>query len=348
MTRYTQLNKKQTDELNDIIHNGESTGREVRRAQAIFLLNNGSSVETITAVTKYRRRRMYALRQRYLKEGIIVIKDKRKGKPKELLTKKQHNEIARALNSSTPKDHGYEYDYWTTGILGDFIEHTYGVTYKSKTSYYIVFREARFTYHKPGRVYERRNEQEVQEWRIQVKKQVEAVWNKTHTIVLTEDEMHLSTQTTVQKIWLPQGKYPKIEVSKKRESRSIYGFLNIKTGQEHAFKTKWQNMYITKDVLGELRKIYPTEKLFLLWDKAGWHKGSEAQKFIKADGKIETIYFPASAPEENPQEHVWKNGRERVTHNHFIRDIDKATDEFVDYLNATQFPYVLLGFSACS
>lgn len=42
------------------------------------------------------------------------------------------------------------------------------------------------------------------------------------TIILCEDEMILSTQTTFQKIWLPKGEYPKIEVSNKKENRSIY------------------------------------------------------------------------------------------------------------------------------
>ena len=349
MTRYNiQLNKKQTQELNDVIDRGKSTGREVRKAQAILLLNSGINIQTIIAATKYQRRRIYTLRHQYFKQGIAIIKDKRKGKPKELLTKKQRDEIAHTLTTSTPDTYGYGYSYWTTGILGDFIERSYGVTYKSKTSYYLVFRHAQFTYHKPGRVYERRDEQEVQKWRKQATEKLEAAWNDKNTIILTEDEMHLSTQTTVQKIWLPQGEYPKIEISTKRESRSIYGFLNIKTGQEYAFKTKWQNMYITADILNELRKIHPTQKFLLLWDKAGWHKGRVAQKFITEDTHIETLYFPRAAPEENPQEHVWKNGRSHVTHNAFIKDIDQTTDEFVNYLNATRFPYALLGLSALS
>ncbi|MCG2711972.1 MAG: transposase, partial [Candidatus Omnitrophica bacterium] len=144
------------------------------------------------------------------------------------------------------------------------------------------------------------------------------------------------------------GEYPKIEVSSKKEARSIYGFLDIKNGKEHAFKVKWQNMYITYEVLGELRKIYPREDILLIWDQAPWHKGSKAQEFIKEDGKIKTIYFPRSAPEENPQEHVWKQGRSKVTHNKFIENIDKATNEFVDYLNNSKFRYSFLGISAVS
>ena len=104
-------------------------------------------------------------------------------------------------------------------------------------------------------------------------------------------------------------------------------------------------MYITAEILKGVRKIYPTQKLFLVWDKAGWHKGIEAQKFIKEDGNIETLYFPTAAPEENPQEHVWKSGRSHATHNHFIENIDRATDTFVNYLNTIRFTYSLLGFS---
>jgi transposase len=342
-----KLTHNQIQQLETIIANRESTRDEVRRAQATLLINDDVKPTRIRQLTAYHHDHAYRLRQQFLIHGSVAIIDKRKPKTKEILTRRQRQEIVETIKTKTPNecDPYFNSNYWTTGIAGAYVKRTYNVEYKSKTSLYIIFRQAKFTYHKPGRVYERRNEQEVQEWRIQAKKQVKAVWNDANAVVLTEDEMHLSTQTTVQKIWLPQGEYPKIEVASKRESRSIYGFLNIKTGQEHAFKTQWQNMYITGDILKKLRNIYPTQKLFLLWDKAGWHKGSEAQKFIKEDGSIETLYFPAAAPEENPQEHVWKNGRSQVTHNHFIADIDKATDQFVEYLNMTRFSYSLLGFS---
>lgn len=119
----------------------------------------------------------------------------------------------------------------------------------------------------------------------------------------------------------------------------------MKDGTEHAFKTKWQNMYITAEIIPRVRKMCPDKKILLVWDQAGWHKGCEAQKAIKEDSNIEIIYFPAATPDENPQEHVWKSGRSQTTHNKFIKDIDTATDEFVAYLNITKFPYSFLGFS---
>lgn len=351
MRKCLKLRQKQVNELNETIRDNASTGAEVRRAQAILLVNEEVDPTAISAVTGYSRKHAFTLRCRYLDQGISTLQDKRRGKPKELLTKKQRDEIIETVKSRKPNEYSYNSAYWTTSILGNFIERKYHVKYKSKTSYYLFFKGAKFSYHKPGQIYEKRDEVEVKKWRkattIKVKK---ALRENPDTVVLVQDEMNLSTQTTFQKIWLPANEYPKVEVSSKRESRSVYGFLNVRTGREHAFKTKWQNMYITRDVLKELRKQYPTQEILLIWDQAPWHKGSKAQEFIKEDGNIDTIYFPRAAPEENPQEHVWKKGRSHVTHNRFIQDIDTATNEFVEYLNNAEFPYSFLGinFSAIS
>lgn len=351
MKRLPKLNTEQRGILKGFLRENGRSGREVRRAQTILLLDQDVAPTAVAAVTGYQRRHAFNLRRNYRANGIDALKDKRKGKPKELLTTSQRAELIEAIKTHRPCELGAYYQehlYWTTGVLGEYIKRTYHTEYKSKTSHYVLFKQATFTYHKPGKVSERRDEQEVQEWRIDAKKQLQDAWSDPNTVILAEDEMHLSNQTTVQKVWLPKGEYPRIEITRKRESRSIYGFLNIKTGAEHAFKTTWQNMYLTAEIIPKVRNLYPDKQILLVWDQAGWHKGVEAQRAIKADGNIETIYFPTAAPEENPQEHVWKSGRARMTHNVFIQKIDTITDEFITYLNTTKFPYSLLGFSAQS
>lgn len=348
MKKTSKLTLSQKDELAQVIQKYDSKGPEVRRCQAIILLDNQTDIKIIKRLIGFSRKHIFTLRANYLKHGLSAIIDKREGQPKELLTKKQRIEVVDKLKNKTPRDFGYQADHWITAILGHFIQNTYKVKYKSKTSYYLIFRQAKFTYHKPGRVYHKRNEQEVLAWRKQTKPIITKAFKDPNTVILTEDEMLLSTQNTTQKIWLPQGEYPKIEINIKKENRSIYGFLNVKTGQEHAFKTQWQNMYLTCKILKKIRKIYPKKKLLILWDGAGWHRGFKVQEFIKQDKNIQTIYFPRYAPEEDPQEHVWKSGRNKVTHNRFIQNIDQATDEFVNYLNSHRFNYSLLGFSAIS
>lgn len=322
---------------------------ETLRAQAILLINEGTAPQRIKSFTGYSRAQAFRLKQRYLADGAVILTDKRIGKPKELLVKRQRDAIIAMIKTKTPRDVGYVSDHWTTGILGNWIEREYAAKYKSKTSLYLVFRQAKFTYHKPGTVYREHDEREIAAWRKGLKTKLNRLVREQDTVILAEDEMILTTRTTIQKVWLPQGEYPKIECSTGgRRRRSVYGFLNMKTGREHAFKTEKQNMYVTQETLEKVRMIYPNQKIALLWDNAGWHKGSVVREYIKADGNIEIIHFPRYAPEENPQEHVWKSGRSAVTHNRFIQDIDEATDELAEYFNTTTFPYSLLGRSLIS
>lgn len=346
MKKCQKLDQKQQNELEGFIKDKNHSSKEIMKAQIVLMLDKGLDASIATRLTGYSRRRSFSIRQDYLIKGLAAIEDKDRKNPKELLSKKQRSELTDILKTKIPKNYGYDSDYWLTYILANFIWRHYKVKYKSKTSIYIIFKQAKFTYHKPDRKYQARNEQEVAMWEKEAKIKLKQALSEPDTVILAADEMSLSTQTTVQKIWLPQGEYPKIEVATKRDSRSIYGFLNINTGQENAFKTKWQNMYITADILNRLRKVYPVQKLLIFWDKSPWHKGSRTRQFIQADGNIETFDFPRAAPDENPQEHVWKNGRSKITHNEFINDIDKATDNFVNYLNETKFNYSFLGFSA--
>lgn len=347
MKRCPHLTEAQKRELTTHITQTHDI-KEVKRAQAVLLVNDQASYSVIEALTGYKERTILSLRQRYLEQGLCGIEHKRKGKPKALLTKAQREEVIAFLTQTTPQNHGYESIFWSTAILAHLIQEKWGVVYKSKRPFYLLFEEAKFSFHKPGQVYERRDEAKVKLWQEAVKPKLEEAFKDPNTIVLCEDEMILSTQTTFQKIWLKKGESPKIEVSNTKKNKSIYGFLNIKTGQEHGFVRDWQNMHITVDVLKEVRQLYPHQQILLLWDGAGWHRGSEVQAFMKEDGKIETIYFPPYSPEENPQEHVWKAGRRAVTHNKFIPDIEQAASAFVTYLNNHTFPYKLLNLAACS
>lgn len=342
-----KLSNKQELELRNIIYHNDHSSREIKRAQAIILLDKEISLTDITALTGLGRAQIFNLRKNYLEQGVWAIKDKNKKNHKELLTKSQRQEISETVAHKKPSEcdtYFVKNDYWTTGILGAYISRKYKVDYKSKTSLYLIFRASRFTYHKPGRVYQKQDQKEVAKWRKTAKPLIKRAWDEPNTVILCEDEMVLSTQTTFQKIWLPQGEYPRIEVSNAKKNRSIYGFLNLKTGQEHAFKTEWQNMYITAEILKSIRKIYPAQKILLCWDNPGWHRGKEVVNFIEQDGNIKVLHFPKYSPEENPQEHVWKNGRAEVTHNVTIDDIDDTADKFVKHLNTHRFYYTLLGF----
>lgn len=320
-------------------------GSASRRAVAVNLLEGGIDV-TFTGYTKKHAER---LRRVFMRVGEEAFKDKRKNNRDRILTSTEKATVIQTLKTKIPKDviASCSNEYWTTSLLGLYIFELTGKDYKSKTSEYLLFKEAKLTFHLPGKAYEKADPEAKAAWIIGTKPVLEQHWKDENTVVLCEDEMVLTSKTTTQKVWLPSGEYPSvIETNSTRKRQSLYGFLNLKTGRETSFMTGWQNMYITSEILTELRKVYPRQKLVLIWDNCGWHRGSKVTEWIAADGNTETIHFPPYTPDLNPQEHVWKDGRKHITHNEHIQKIDETAQQFKAYIEGKLFNYELLGFRA--
>lgn len=312
---------------------------------AVLLFVSGADI-SLSGYTKDHAKR---LKGQYLKHGIDTFRDKRTNQRGRILTKSEREQVVLVLQTKQPIHVlvACESEHWTTGLLGLYIHEEFGKRYKSKTSERLLLREARLSWHCPGKVYEKADPAAREAWVADKQPLLEKLWAEPDTVILCEDEMVLTSSTTIQKVWLPVGKYPPVmETNTTRKRKSFYGFLNLKTGQEYTFVTDWQNMYITVEVLEKLRKIYPAQKLVLVWDNCGWHRGSKVTDWIKADGNTETLYFPPYTPDLNPQEHVWKAGRKAVTHNRYIQKIEDTAVQFKDYLESQKFSYELLGLRA--
>jgi len=345
MRKVTPLSSAQLEELNRFIHEKGRTVSECQRGQALLMLHHGYDDDSIKMLVGYDKKYVFRLRKKYLEKGEPSLLDKPK-KTTALLTRNQIQQIKKILHSCTPYDFGISCEFWTTGILARLIKEQYGVVYKSKTSIRLIFKKADFTYHKPDKQYKRHDQAAVDKWKEATRPIIEAAFKESETVVLAEDEMILTTQTTTQTIWLPRGEFPKIDVASNRKRRCIYGFLNVKNGSEHSFVTRQTNGLVTCEMLEKIANIYPDKKIIILWDNASYHKSEPVKEFLtNTKHSFHLINFPPYAPEENPQEHVWKEGRSKTTHNKFIENIDKASKKFVDYLNNTNFNYSLFGLS---
>lgn len=337
------LQEEKRKELKNFIEKEECTKAEVQRVQSILMIDKGLDAGLIKEITGLDKKYASALRKKYIERGIESLISKRKKKVKSLLTKSQREELIAIIKTKKPSEFGYDSDFWITLLLGDFIEKRYGVKYKSRTSLYLIFKESHFSYHKPETKYKKKDEAREKEWIKENKNRIDALLQEENTVVFTADEMILSTQTTTQKIWLPKGEYPKIDVAVKRDRRIVYGFFNPKTGKVHAFKTKYANSENTCLVLEKLASLYPGKKIVIIWDNASWHRSQFIKDFLsKTSHNFFLIQFPPWAPELNPQEHVWKAGRSAISHNVFIKNIDDITDSFIDHLNSQLFNYKFL------
>jgi len=338
-----KISQKQLKELQDGIYKENDT-IAIRRAQAILMLEEGVPADLIKLITHYQREVVVKHRRMFLKHGFDILRSKRKEKaPKQLLTGTQKDQIVEVLNTQKPTDYGIDSQFWTAAILGSLIEEQYGVKYKSKTSLYLIFKRAKFTFHKPEKQSEKRSEKLISEWKKKYKSIIEEECSRNDTVVLVGDEAALTSETRLQKVWLPVDKPAFIEDTAKRKRVHLYGFLNIQNGVAIAFKTKSQCGEVTVTILKKLAELHPKKRIVIFWDNASWHKSQTVREYLKTTKSFKLYNFPPYAPDLNPQEHVWKEVREKTLNNKLIRNIDDAAKSAVDFINNSLFKYKFFG-----
>ena len=339
MNFLNKLTNDQRKELKGCIQSEEDK-LAVRRSQAIVLLEERVSASTIEAITGYKREVVVKTRRIFVKNGIKSLLSKRKKKEHQaFLTQNQKDYIVHILNSKTPEEFGYRSQFWTTTILGDLILEQYNVKYKSKTSIYLIFRKAKFTFHKPEKVSEKRDEKLIQQWKDEKLPILNEECKRDDTVVLVGDEAAISSQTRTQKVWLPVNGAAVVEDTTKRKMVHFYGFLNVQSGEAFAYKTKAQTGEITISVLKKLARIYPHKRIVIIWDNASWHKSRAVREFLSKTKQFKLYNFPPYAPELNPQEHVWKEMRDKVLNNQLIKDIDIAAKRAIQFVHNAILKY---------
>lgn len=155
-------------------------------------------------------------------------------------------------------------------------------------------------------------------------------------VILALDEMSLHFQATLTHVWAPRGQTPIVSVHPQRDCRHFYGALNLRDGWEVALPASEQTSAVTANFLMILLMLYP-QPILLLLDRAPWHFGKEMRQLLATTDRLHILHFPPACPDLNPQEHVWAQAREAISHNHTYRQFQPLLDDFETYLNETLF-----------
>jgi transposase len=149
--------------------------------------------------------------------------------------------------------------------------------------------------------------------------------------------MSLYFQATLTRVRSPVGHTPIIRTHPQRDHVHFYGALEVRTGREIALPAKEQTSLTTANFLRILLLLFPNHLLLLL-DHAPWHSGPELDAlFTENEDRLHVMRYPVACPELNPQEHVWSQTREHISHNHQYIHFQTLIDDFEAYLNETPF-----------
>jgi transposase len=155
--------------------------------------------------------------------------------------------------------------------------------------------------------------------------------------IVALDEMGLSFQATLTRVYAPVGQTPMVKVSPQRDNVHFYGALDVRTGREVAVTAPEQTTDVTADFIRLVLVLFSTQAILLLLDRAPWHSGPAIDLLLEENPRLELMYFPPACPDLNPQEHVWEQAREAISHNHTCPVFDRLIDAFETFLVETPF-----------
>lgn len=255
------------------------------------------------------------------------------------LTQDQKQQL-KAVLSQPPSEYGIPYKFWEIKSLKSYIKAYFDVEYESEESYRLIFKILSFSYHLPAKFNIRRNEKQIKKRMKEIKNEIKPYVLDNNWIILASDETRLVLEAIIRRLWLPKGQKSIIKVKKDNQFQNFIGFLNLKTGKQHLFEIEKGNQKEIIKACLRIKNLYAHKKICIIWDNATHHRGRKIKHALKTR-KLNNIYLvnlPSYAPDKNPQEKVWRYGKDKIA-NYQFSNIVELVKTFKRIITGRIYPY---------
>ena len=261
------------------------------------------------------------------------------------LTDEQLKEIQETLGKPPSNKKGsLPSVFWDLKTLKEYVSAEYGVVYESDRSYHHIFALSEFSFKLPEGFDLRRDEKFVKKRMLEIQREIEGKQKQGYSVFFA-DECSLCFETEYRRAWLPKGEKTILKVNREKIRQNYFGALNIESKKEELVPLSWQNTETMIYALRELTKRHQHKKLCFVWDNAKWHRSKELRELLgkgKEFSHIRFIWLPPYAPDKNPQEKVWRIGKDAVK-NTVMKTFGELKKVFEKSIRGRKFDYKMLG-----
>jgi len=310
--------------LNNLIDTTPES-REVKRGLAIKLRKMGQSINEVAEVLNVTPGYVAKWNGIYKKEGVRGLRLQYKGSAG-YLDEGQKGELIAWLK---------EKESWNLSELQEHLQQNYNVIYKSKQSYYALFKAAGISWKKSQRRNPKKDPEQVAAKQAEIEQKFK-IWRKGvllgDLVLLFVDECHLLWGDVCGYIWGRSNQRIDIPVANDKARQTYFGALNCLDGEMVLQAYSAGNSENTVKFLDYLQQQYPDKRLVIIWDGASYHRFGQTPEYLakinqdlpEDEWKITCLLFAPHAPEQNPVEDVWLKGK------NFIRKHFQLCHSFKD------------------
>ena len=149
--------------------------------------------------------------------------------------------------------------------------------------------------------------------------------------MLVEDETDLLLFPPLRAMWSPRGQAAQVMLSGWNARRVVFGCMNLATGHRLFQVQRHQRAYDFQAFLLQIRRRYRGWKVTLLLDSDSSHTGKTSQTLAAQLG-IQLLWLPKRAPELNPMDTLWGQGKDVISANKQYTNIDQQAELFITHL----------------
>ncbi len=345
MIKIRQLTKQEKQILKAHYKNS-SCALNRERSHTLLLANQSRSAQDIALILMRKVDTICQWLNEFNQKGISSIFHKYEGNTNaSKLTIEQRKEIEETLKSP-PSDKGLPKQFWDAPSIKEYLKGEFGVVYKSNRSYHYILKFNGLSFKLPILFDFKRDKDQINLRLKEIHKELPKYLNSNEWEVLTADESRITWEAEIRRAWLKKNEKTIVKVHRSNQYQNYFGALNLKNKKAHTIRLNWQDTNEIIKALEELSKSYYGKKICLLWDNAKWHKSKQLRQELKKGNSLarfHLINFPPYAPDVNPEEHVWKFGKDMLG-NHNLHSFEETKILFEKSIQGRLFDYKIPEF----
>lgn len=325
--------------------------RELKRALAVKLALEGKPYGEITRLLEVYPSFITYWKQRFQEQGVAGLQLGYRG-TQGLLTVAERQAVLQWLQTR---------NHWNLEELVTHLDVHYSVIYQSKQSYYDLFAEAGISWKKSQKVNPKSDPELVKKKREEIQAFIQmnqAEIESGQLVLLFLDECHLCWGDVCGYVWGKTDSRIEIPIENQRKRQTYYGALNYQTKEFILRDYKTGDGENTVAFIKDLQNQYPGKRIALIWDGASYHQSQLVKDFLAvennhrdaAEWALTCILFAPHAPEQNPVEDVWLQGKNCLRGLwHLLRSFSDIKYLFKLHLNHQKFDFSKIDlYTPCS
>jgi transposase len=145
-------------------------------------------------------------------------------------------------------------------------------------------------------------------------------------LILFEDEASFAQWGSLSYTWSQRGHQPEVPTSGKRKGYKVFGAIEYFSGRLFSQGIEGRFASESSQAFLQMLMAQTTAPLFLIHDGARYHTSASTTAFLAAHSARITAYpLPSYSPDYNPIEYLWKQTKQRATHNPYFKEFAALT-----------------------